>query len=132
MMDTLSRCRNEGYVTTMLGRRREIKGVRDLAKLPESKRRSLTEPERIAINMPIQGTAADLIKLAMLRVHEQLQQSDLQARLLLQIHDELLLESPDDELDALSDLIRESMTSVMQLDVPLKVDVAHGRTWADC
>ncbi|MFG0265806.1 MAG: DNA polymerase I [Rhodopirellula sp. JB055] len=132
MMETLSRCRNEGYVTTMLGRRREIKGVRDLAKLPESKRRSLTEPERIAINMPIQGTAADLIKLAMLRVHKQLQQSDLQARLLLQIHDELLLESPDEELEALSDLIRESMTSVMQLDVPLKVDVAHGRTWADC
>ncbi|WP_047814532.1 DNA polymerase I [Rhodopirellula islandica] len=132
MMDTLARCRNEGYVTTMLGRRREIKGVRDLANLPESKRRSLTEPERIAINMPIQGTAADLIKLAMLRVHEQLKQSDLQARLLLQIHDELLLESPDEELDALSDLIRESMTSVMELDVPLKVDVAHGRTWADC
>ncbi|MCC9655862.1 DNA polymerase I [Rhodopirellula halodulae] len=132
MMDTLARCRDEGYVSTMLGRRREIKGVRDLAQLPESKRRSLTEPERIAINMPIQGTAADLIKLAMLRVHEQLQQSDLQARLLLQIHDELLLESPDEELDALSDLVRESMTSVMQLDVPLKVDVAHGRTWADC
>ncbi|EKK01869.1 DNA polymerase I [Rhodopirellula baltica SH28] len=132
MMDTLARCRNEGYVATMLGRRREIKGVRDLAKLPESKRRSLTEPERIAINMPIQGTAADLIKLAMLRVHEQLKQSDLQARLLLQIHDELLLESPDEELDALSDMIREAMTSVMELDVPLKVDVAHGRTWADC
>jgi len=132
MMDTLSRCRTEGYVSTMLGRRREIQGVRDLAALPESKRRSLTEAERIAINMPIQGTAADLIKLAMLRVYERLQQSDLQARLLLQIHDELLLETPAEEVDRLSELIVEAMTGVMELDVPLKVDVASGPTWADC
>lgn len=132
MMETLARCRTEGYVSTMLGRRREIQGVRDLAKLPESKRRSLTEAERIAINMPIQGTAADLIKLAMLRVYEQLQKSDLRARLLLQIHDELLLETPADEVEPLSKLIVEAMTGVMELDVPLKVDVAFGPTWADC
>ncbi|MCM2370458.1 DNA polymerase I [Aporhodopirellula aestuarii] len=132
MMDTLARCRTEGYVSTMLGRRREIQGVRDLSKLPETKRRSLTEAERIAINMPIQGTAADLIKLAMLRVHERLAQSDLQARLLLQIHDELLLETPADEVEPLTKMIVEAMTGVMQLDVPLKVDVASGPTWADC
>ncbi len=132
MMDTLARCRHEGYVSTMLGRRRELQGVRDLAKLPPEKRRSLTEVERIAINMPIQGTAADLIKLAMLRVHSELKRSPLQARLLLQIHDELLLECPADEVEALTVLMVEAMTSVMQLDVPLKVDVASGSTWADC
>ena len=132
MMDTLARCRNEGYVSTMLGRRREIQGVRDLANLPESKRRSLTEVERIAINMPIQGTAADLIKLAMLKVYQELQASDLQAKLLLQIHDELLLETPADEVEALTELIVNAMSGVMELDVPLKVDVASGRTWAEC
>lgn len=132
MMDTLARCRREGYVSTMLGRRRELQGVRDLSQLPAEKRRSLTEVERIAINMPIQGTAADLIKLAMLRVHSQLKQSPLRARLLLQIHDELLLETPADEVEALTELVVEAMTSVMQLAVPLKVDVASGTTWADC
>lgn len=132
MMETLARCRTEGYVSTMSGRRRNIQGVRDLAALPQSKRRSLTEAERIAINMPIQGTAADLIKLAMLRVHERLGESDLQARLLLQIHDELLLETPAEEVDALTSLVVDAMTSVMKLDVPLKVDVAAGSTWADC
>ena len=132
MMDTLARCRRDGYVGTMLGRRRRVQGVRDLAKLPESKRRSLTEAERIAINTPIQGSAADLIKLAMLRVHQQLSQSDLQAKLLLQIHDELLLETPAEEADGLAELVRTSMTEVMTLKVPLKVDVAVGPTWADC
>ncbi|TWT74227.1 DNA polymerase I [Allorhodopirellula solitaria] len=132
MLETLARCRSEGYVSTMLGRRRELQGVRDLSKLPPEKRRSLTEVERIAINMPIQGTAADLIKLAMLRVHDQLKQSSLQARLLLQIHDELVLETPADEVEELTQLVVEAMTSVMDLDVPLKVDVAWGPTWADC
>ncbi len=132
MLETLVRCRNEGYVSTMLGRRRAIQGVRDLSQLPKEKRRSLTEAERIAINMPIQGTAADLIKLAMLRVHEKLRQSDLRARLLLQIHDELLLETPADEVQQLSELVVSAMTGVMSLDVPLKVDVASGPTWADC
>lgn len=132
MMETLSRCRVDGYVATMLGRRREIQGVRDLANLPESKRRSLTEAERIAINTPIQGSAADLIKLAMLKVHDELRRSDLSAKLLLQIHDELLLETPSDEADALVDLVRQAMTSVMNLDVPLKVDVAVGDSWAEC
>ncbi|MEM6364059.1 MAG: DNA polymerase I, partial [Planctomycetota bacterium] len=132
MLDTLARCRRDGVVSTMLGRRREIQGVRDLARLPAAKRRSLTEAERMAINTPIQGSAADLIKLAMLKVAEQLRQSDLQAKLLLQIHDELLLETPAEEADSLAELVREAMTSVMELQVPLKVDVATGKTWAEC
>lgn len=129
MMQTLADCRRDGYVTTMLGRRRDVHGVRDLAKLNPAKRRSLTEPERIAINMPIQGTAADLIKLAMLRVFAALKTTSLRARLLLQIHDELLFEVHRDDVAPLADLVRDEMCSVAELEVPLKVDVAWGENW---
>jgi DNA polymerase-1 len=131
MLKTLSECRSNGYVSTMLGRRREIQGVRDLSKLEPSKRRNLTDVERMAINMPIQGSAADLIKLAMLATHRRLRESGLQAKLLLQIHDELLFETPESEAPALAKLVREAMSTVMELSVPLKVDVSIGATWAD-
>ena len=131
MLETLQNCRRDGYVTTMLGRRREVQGVRDLSKLEPSKRRSLTEVERIAINTPIQGSAADLIKLAMLAVYRRLASSGLQARLLLQIHDELLFEVAPSDAPELEKLVREEMTGVMELAVPLKVDVATGSNWAD-
>lgn len=131
MTDTLSRCRRDGRVATMLGRHREIQGVRDFAKLSAAQRRSLTEAERIAINTPIQGSAADLIKLAMLAVHRRLRESDLRARLLLQIHDELLFEVAAEDVARLEAMVREEMTGVADLAVPLKVDVAVGETWAD-
>ncbi len=131
MLKTLMDCRRDGFVSTMLGRRREVQGVRDLSKLEPIKRRSLTEAERIAINMPIQGSAADLIKLAMIAVHGRLAESGLQARLLLQIHDELLFEVAPSDAEALERLVREEMTGVVELAVPLKVDVASGATWAD-
>ncbi|TWT70283.1 DNA polymerase I [Crateriforma conspicua] len=131
MTQTLIDCRNNGYVTTMLGRRRDVQGVRDIAKLDPVKRRSLTEPERIAVNTPIQGSAADLIKLAMLKVHSRLSSSALRARMLLQIHDELLFEVHQDDRQELQELVEQSMTGVVQLDVPLQVDVAFGKTWAD-
>ncbi|MEM9645190.1 MAG: DNA polymerase I [Planctomycetota bacterium] len=131
MMDTLMECRRTGHVSTMLGRRRDVQGVRDVSKLDVNKRRSLTEPERIAINTPIQGSAADLIKLAMLKVHDRLGESGLRARLLLQIHDELLFEVHQDDAQDLADLVEQEMVGVVQLDVPLKVDVASGLTWED-
>ena len=131
MLQTLVDCRRAGYVATMLGRRRDIKGVRDVEKLDPNQRRSLTEAERIAINMPIQGSAADLIKLAMLAVHRRLPASSLRAKLLLQIHDELLFEVHRDDADALADLVRDEMIGVAELKVPLKVDVAVGETWAE-
>ncbi len=131
MLQTLIDCRRAGYVATMLGRRRDIKGVRDVEKLDANQRRSLTEAERIAINMPIQGSAADLIKLAMLAVHRRLPNSSLRARLLLQIHDELLFEVHRDDAGALADLVRDEMIGVAELKVPLKVDVAVGETWAE-
>ncbi len=88
-------------------------------------------PERTAINTVIQGSAADLIKLAMLHVHEAIQASSLKAKMLLQIHDELVFESPDDEREQLITLVRGKMEQAMNLDVPLVVDIKHGKNWFD-
>ena len=124
LAEILEGCRTNGYVKTILGRRRAIRGVR-----PEAPRqRNL--PERTAINTVIQGSAADLIKLAMLAVHRSLAKRNFAARLLLQIHDELLLEAPADELDRLAELVRGEMAGVASLAVPLVVDVKTGRNWA--
>lgn len=131
MLQTLADCRQQGSVATMLGRRRKVQGVRDFSKLEVSKMRSLTEAERIAVNTVIQGSAADIIKLAMLRVYRRLSESNLRAKLLLQIHDELLFEVAPDAADALEQLVREEMIGVADLKVPLKVDVERGATWAE-
>lgn len=131
MLQTLLDCRRNGYVQTLLGRRRAIQGVRDLSQLEPAKRRNLTEAERIAINTPIQGSAADLIKSAMVALHRRLAQSDLQAKLLLQIHDELVFEVAAEQAHELEQLVRQEMTGVMALRVPLKVEVGVGATWAD-
>ena len=134
--ETLSRCREKGCVKTILGRRRAITGVRSTGKLAVSEgrysARQLNFSERTAVNTVIQGSAADLIKLAMLAVARQLTDEGLQAKMLLQIHDELVFECPEDELSQLADHVRDSMTNVLQLDVPLKVDVKTGENWAAC
>lgn len=132
ILDTLATCKQQGFVSTMLGRRRMLQGVRDLRTLPPEKRRSLTEPERMAVNTIIQGSAADLIKLAMVRIYRMLKQSDLRARLLLQIHDELVFEVHPDDLENLRTAIIPLMTTCEQLSVPLKVDAKTGCTWAAC
>jgi len=131
MLATMEACRRDGYVETMLGRRREVQGIRDLRNADINKRRNLTEAERIAVNTVIQGSAADLIKLAMISLHKRLQQSQLQAKMLLQIHDELLFEVSPNDAQQLSDMVREEMISVAKLRVPLKVEIGIGRTWAD-
>jgi DNA polymerase-1 len=106
--------------------------VRDLRSLPPEKRRSLTEPERMAVNTIIQGSAADLIKLAMVRIYRMLKQSDLKARMLLQIHDELVFEVHPEDLNRLRSTIIPLMTTCDQLSVPLQVDTKTGANWADC
>lgn len=131
MLRTLDECRRNGFVQTILGRRRDVQAVRDLSKMEPAKRRNLTEAERIAINTVIQGSAADLIKRAMIAVHRRLPETDLRAKLLLQIHDELVWEVHPDDAERLRDLAREAMTSVMSLRVPLKVEIGWGKTWAD-
>lgn len=131
MLGTLVECRKTGFVSTILGRRRNVLGVRDLTKLEPAKRRNLTEAERIAVNTVIQGSAADLIKKAMINVYRRMAEPNLRAKLLLQIHDELVLEVEPEDADRLGQLIREEMTQVMNLRVPLKVEIGIGPTWAD-
>ncbi|MGM0488555.1 MAG: DNA polymerase I [Planctomycetota bacterium] len=128
--EILEACRKNGYVATALGRRRPIQGVRDSSLRHGTRQRNL--PERIAINTVIQGTAADLIKQAMLRVHRRLQAERTQAQLLLQIHDELIFEVLAEQQAALADWVVEEMSAVGHLAVPLKVDVKVGRNWAEC
>lgn len=124
---TLKQARERGFVQTILGRRRPVEGVR-----PNSNYKSRNMPERIAINTVIQGSAADLIKLAMLRVANSLRDSKLQAQLLLQIHDELVFETPHEEIDTLARLVTEEMNRAYQISVPLQVDVEVGKNWDQC
>jgi DNA polymerase-1 len=130
MEETLDDARAKGYVSTILGRRRPVQGVRSAASRGAKRQRLL--PERIAINSVIQGSAADLIKLAMVRVHRRLQSEGWETKMLLQIHDELVFEAPPDELPRLREMAIEEMSSVFPLDVPLKVDVKVGANWAEC
>ena len=133
MDDVLDRCRRDGQVTTMLGRRRVITGVREKAKRRNAAGvMTLTLPEREAVNTVVQGSAADLIKLAMLRVDARLRAEGRRAALVLQIHDELLLEAPADEVPAVERLVAEEMRAALPLDVPVEVSVQSGATWAEC
>jgi DNA polymerase-1 len=121
----LAECREKGYVNTILGRRRAIRGVREEA----GRGRNLAE--RTAINTVIQGSAADLIKLAMIAIHRRLRRERLPARMLLQIHDELIFELPTEKLDDLAQLVSEEMAGAQRLDVPLRIDVKAGPNWAE-
>jgi DNA polymerase-1 len=120
--------RQQGWVSTLLGRRRSIPELR----MSNSALRGAGE--RMAINMPIQGTAADIIKIAMIRLPERLKAArvdgrPLRARVLLQVHDELVLEVPRDEVDAVVPIVRETMEGALKLDVPLTVDIKVGDDW---
>ena len=132
IVHTIDECKKMGYVKTLSGRKRWLSGVRDFSSLEPSKRKMLTEPERMAVNTVIQGSAADMIKMAMISIHRKLKNSDLQSKMLLQIHDELIFEFPLSEREALTDLVRSEMTTVCPLSVPLKVDVKTGPNWAAC
>jgi DNA polymerase-1 len=135
MLWTLDECRRRGYVTTILGRRRAIQGVRPIDQLSlatdHPSRRPLNLPERTAVNSVIQGSAADLIKLAMIAIHRRLADASLDAKMILQIHDELVFEVPAAEVDQLARLAGDAMRTVLPLRVPLKVDVKSGDNWAD-
>ncbi len=124
----LEKCRQQGYVSTILGRRRAISGIR-----PYSTCKGRTQPEREAINMEIQGSAADLIKMAMVSIHRRLKRENRRARMLLTVHDELVFEVPPDELAEVAQLVRHEMTGALadRLQVPLKVDVSVGPNWLE-
>jgi DNA polymerase-1 len=117
--------KEHGFVTTLTGRRRFLPDVM-------SPNRNLRElAERMAVNTPLQGTAADIIKMAMIQVHDRMATSGLSAKMVLQVHDELVFELPKDEVKALTDLIRPIMEGVMILKVPLAVDVNTGPNWME-
>jgi DNA polymerase-1 len=115
----------QGYVTTLMGRRREFPGLSRL-KGPQRGR-----AEREAINSPVQGTAADIMKKAMIDLHRILKERQLKSRMLLQVHDELVLEAPTDEVEIVANLTREVMSQAFELKIPLKVDVEIGDNWLD-
>ena len=124
--DTIRTAGELGYVETLAGRRRNFGELKQ--RLPFNQRQAL---ERQAINAPIQGTAADITKLAMSNLHHRLQSMGLRAKMLLQVHDELVLEVPHEELETVSVLVREVMESAFDLDVPLQVDIEAGPNWYD-
>ena len=115
--------KEEGYVTTMYGRRRPV---------PELKSSNFMQRsfgERVAMNSPIQGTAADIIKIAMNRVHDRLQEERMKSRLILQVHDELLVEAKLSEADRVEEILREEMQQAASLRVPLEIDLHRGKNW---
>ena len=116
---------DNGYVLTKFGRRRDLPEIRST----NFQRRSLAE--RMAMNTPIQGTAADIIKLAMIRTYKALQEAGLKSRMLLQVHDELVLEVPQEELPQVKDLLKQAMEQATELQVPLTIDINAGKNWAE-
>ncbi|NLP35887.1 MAG: DNA polymerase I, partial [Clostridiales bacterium] len=119
----VAEAKEKGYSITMFGRRRPI------PELTSSNFMQRSFGERIAMNSPIQGTAADIIKIAMIRVNEELKKRKLRSRLLLQIHDELLVEAHKDEIEEVSKIMVEEMQNAAKLSVPLETEVKEGKNW---
>ena len=120
-----AQARADQYVETVMGRRRYLPEINS----PNFNTRGAAE--RMAINMPIQGTAADIMKLAMVRVQRRLDAEEMKTKMLLQVHDELVFETPNEELDALRDLVFDEMPAAMEMDVTLKVDAKWADNWGD-
>ena len=120
MADVVTKARNDGFTTTLFGRRRY------LPELKSDNFRVRQMGERMALNAPVQGTAADVIKKAMIELDRRLRDEKLESTMLLQIHDELILECPEEELDTAAAVVVDAMEQVTKLDVPLRVDVATG------
>jgi DNA polymerase I len=120
---TIEEAARDGHVTSLLGRRRPVPEIR------AQNRQTRSLGERLAVNFVMQGSNADIIKVAMIRIHRRLRDEGRSARLVLQVHDELLLEAPDAEVRAVEELVREEMCGAYELDLPLAVDVGAGRDW---
>ena len=125
MERVISEAKANGYVETLFGRRRP------LPELKSSNFNTRSFGERVARNMPIQGTAADIMKLAMVNAHRRIQAEGLRSRLILQVHDELIAECPEDEAEHVKALLEEEMSGAVQLDVPLTANAKIGHTWAE-
>jgi len=125
MEESIAKAREQGYVTTMFGRRRYLRDIHSRNQVVRG------NAERNAINAPIQGTAADIIKIAMVRIFDRLNAGKLASRMILQVHDELIFEVIPEELEKLKEIVIYEMTNAARLDVPLKVDWGTGRNWLE-
>jgi DNA polymerase-1 len=121
-----TRAADQGYVETLLGRRRYFPGLKT-----QSNYNIRSREEREAINAPVQGTAADIMKIAMLKVSSALREKELRSRILLQVHDELVLECPLEELNQTASLVSQIMQNAFPLEVPLQTDARSGPNWND-
>lgn len=122
---SISEAEKKGYVSTLFGRKRPVLELRN-------KNKNIRQQgERLAVNSPIQGTAADIIKLAMINIHRRFMAEAINAKMILQVHDELLFELPEKELDKVRGIAREEMEGAISLSVPLNVDIGHGKNWAE-
>jgi DNA polymerase-1 len=122
---TKEQARKVGYVQTLRGRRRFIHEINS------SNRQVREAAERMAINMPVQGTSADIIKVAMINLLREMEKRQLKSKLLLQVHDELIFEVPDEEMELMRQLAPEVMSTALELSVPLKVDAKTGHNWGE-
>ncbi|HML23138.1 MAG TPA: DNA polymerase I [Aggregatilinea sp.] len=127
---SLEQARQRGYVETLLGRRRYFPILQDRGGKP-SRTPAYQRAEREAINMPVQGTAADIIKIAMINLSKALKDGGYQSKMILQVHDELVLEGPDEEMDRVAPLVIDVMESAFKLDAPLRADARIGQNWAE-
>ena len=125
MEKTVSEAMETGYVTTMYGRRRYVPELKSSNKILQA------AGKRIAMNTPVQGTAADIIKIAMVSVYERLKEEKLDAKLILQVHDELIVDSSEADAERAGQIIEEEMTKAASLSIPLIAEVNKGRTWYD-
>ena len=125
MRTTVEEGRENGYVSTMFNRRRYMPELRS------SNRMIVAAGERIAMNMPIQGTAADIIKIAMVRVFDRLKKDGLEAKLIMQVHDELIIEAPENEREQVAKLLGEEMENAVSLNVRMKADTSFGKNWLE-
>jgi len=125
MTRIIEEAKRDGKVSTLFGR------IRPLPELKAADHNTRSFGERVALNMPIQGTAADIMKLAMIRVHKRLESEGLEAKLVLQVHDELIVECPEGEAAQVAVLLETEMAEVITLTVPLTVEAKSGQTWYD-
>ena len=125
MDETIEDAKHDGYVKTILNRRRYIPEINSGNAILKNL------GKRLAMNAPIQGSAADIIKIAMVNVYKKLEENNLKSKLILQVHDELIFEVPQEELDMMIELVTKTMEDVVELQVPLKADYSYGNTWYD-
>jgi DNA polymerase-1 len=123
--EVIESAKSKGYVLTLFGRRRSIPELRNQNSAIRQ------QGERLAINSAIQGTAADIIKIAMTQIWRSLREHEVKAKMILQVHDELLFELPINELDRTREVVREKMEKAVELSVPVKVEMGHGKNWAE-